>query len=98
MPKAYQQQLTRASEYGNRRIVLGAHNPLDVAAGRIQATYDVAQLLNNNLAYLNQPISVFAVGNVTTSSNYAALFKAASADLRTMLTQGCGGTVAACAP
>ena len=97
VPEAYQQQLTRASEYGDSRIVLGAHYPLDVAAGRIQATYDVAQLLNNNLAYLNQPISVFAVGNVTTSSNYAALFQAASADLRTMLTQGCGGTVAACA-
>ena len=77
--------------------MLGAHYSLDVAAGRIQATYDVAQLLNNNPAYLNQPISVFAVGNVTTSSNYAALFQAASADLRTVLAQGCGGTVAACA-
>ena len=97
VPEAYQQLLTRASEYGNSRIVLGAHYPLDVIAGRIQGTYDVAQLLNNNPAYLNQNISVFAVGNVTTSPDYAGLFQAATTDLRQVLSTACGGTVAACA-
>ena len=97
VPERFQQLLTRASEYGNSRIVLGAHYPLDVEAGRIQATYDVAQLLNNNPAYLNQPINVFAVGTVTTSNDYAALFKNATTDLRTTLAAGCGGTIASCA-
>jgi len=98
VPERFQQTLTRASEYGNSRIVLGAHYPLDVIAGRIQATYDVAQLLNNNPQYLNQPINVFAVGSVTTSNDYAALFKAATTDLRSALQAGCGGaSIAACA-
>lgn len=96
VPERYQQLLTRASEYGNSRIVLGAHYPLDVIGGRIIATYDVVQMLNNNPAYLNQTINVFAVGNVTTSSNYASLFASATSDLRGLLTAGCGTSIAVC--
>lgn len=96
VPERYQQLLTRASEYGNSRIVLGAHYPLDVIGGRIIATYDVVQMLNNNPAYLNQQISVFAVGNVTTSSDYATLFANATTDLRGLLTAGCGTSIANC--
>lgn len=96
VPEAYQTQLTRASEYGNSRIVLGPHYPLDVIGGRILATYDVVQLLNNNPQYLNQSINVFAVGQVTTTGDYAGLFAAATADYRALLTQGCGTSIAAC--
>jgi hypothetical protein len=97
VPERYQQLLTRASEYGNSRIVLGAHYPLDVIGGRILATYDVAQMLNNNPAYLNQSINVFAVGAVTTTNNFTNLFQNATTDLRSLLTQGCGADLATCA-
>lgn len=97
VPEIYQTALVRASEYGNSRVVLGVHYPLDIIGGRIEATHDVAQLLNNNPQYLNQSINVFAVGAVTTTSDYAGLFGAATADLRSLLSAGCGGTVAACA-
>ena len=97
VPERFQEQLTRASEYGNSRVVVGAHYALDLIAGRILATNDVVQLLNNNPSYLNQPINVFAVGSVKTSNDYASLFQAATTDLRNTLQAGCGTTIAACA-
>jgi autotransporter-associated beta strand protein len=98
VPERYQEMMTRASEYGNSRIVLGAHYPLDVIGGRILATYDVAQLLNNNPDYLNQTISVYGVGTVTTTNDYATLFRNAMADMRGLLAAGCGSTdLASCA-
>jgi autotransporter-associated beta strand protein len=97
VPERYQQLLTRASEYGNSRIVLGAHYPLDTIGGRIIATYDVVQLLNNNPAALNKTVSLFGGGTVTTSSDFAALFDQATADLRGLLQQGCGSDLATCA-
>ena len=39
------EMLTRAAEYGNNRIILGAHYAMDVLGGRTVATYDLAQLL-----------------------------------------------------
>ncbi|MGZ5850565.1 MAG: phosphatase PAP2 family protein, partial [Methyloceanibacter sp.] len=39
--------VTRAAEYGNDRIVLGAHYAMDVLGGRTLAEYDLAQLLAN---------------------------------------------------
>ena len=63
--------LTRASEYGNSRIVLGVHYPLDIIAGRVLGTYDVAQMLNNNPQYTNATVNgVFGIGDVTTTSNF----------------------------
>lgn len=97
VPERYQPLLTRASEFGNSRIVLGAHSPLDIIGGRIIATYDVVQLLNNNPAYLNQTISEPLGGTVTTSSDFATLFANATTDLRSLLQQGCGTDIATCA-
>lgn len=97
VPERYQQLLTRASEYGDSRIVLGVHYPLDIIMGRTLATYDIVQALNNNPAYTSQTISVFAVGNVTTTNDFTALLGSATGDLRTLLTQGCGTAIATCA-
>ena len=97
VPERYQPLLTRASEYGDSRIVLGAHYPLDIIGGRIIATYDVVQLLNDNPAYLGQTVDVPLGGTVTTSSDFATLFANATSDLRTLLQQGCGTDLATCA-
>jgi autotransporter-associated beta strand protein len=97
VPERYQQLLTRASEYGNSRIVIGSHYPLDIIGGRIIGTYSIVQLLNNNPDYLNQTISDYGVSNVTTSSDFAGLLHSATTDLRNLLQQGCGTEIASCA-
>ncbi len=97
VPERYRQLLTRASEYGDSRIVIGAHYPLDIIGGRIIGTYNFVQLLNNNPDYLNQTIDVGGNGTVTTSANFAALFANATTDLRSLLQQGCGSDLATCA-
>ncbi|MCA0946633.1 autotransporter domain-containing protein [Salipiger pacificus] len=48
MPERYQELMMRGSEYGNSRVVLGVHYALDVIGARIQSTYAVAQILNDN--------------------------------------------------
>ncbi len=45
-PQYFQSMLLRGSEYGNSRIDLGVHYPLDIIASRSFVQYDLAQLLN----------------------------------------------------
>ena len=98
VPERYGEMMTRASEYGNSRIVLGAHYPLDVIAGRVLGSYDVAQMLNNNSKYLGATVNgVFGIGDLTTTTNFQTVFTAAQADVRNLLQTGCGTTIAACA-
>jgi autotransporter-associated beta strand protein len=47
MPERFQELLTRASELGNDRILAGMHSPLDVMAGRMEATALAAAILND---------------------------------------------------
>lgn len=54
IPDRYPQMIVRAAEYGNSRIVVGAHYAMDVLGGRTLALYDVAQLLAGNPVYLNR--------------------------------------------
>jgi uncharacterized protein with beta-barrel porin domain len=97
VPEDYTRMLTRASEYGNSRIILGAHYPLDIIAGRALASYDVAQMLNNNPKYLNATVNgVFGIGDLTTTGNFQTVFKAAQTDTRNLLTTGCGSDIATC--
>ncbi|HTA40595.1 MAG TPA: phosphatase PAP2 family protein, partial [Candidatus Acidoferrales bacterium] len=48
LPQRYPQMVTRAAEYGNGRILLGAHYTMDVIAGRTLALYVLAHLLAND--------------------------------------------------
>ena len=45
VPKRYPQMIARAAEYGNDRIIMGAHYAMDVLGGRTLALYDLAHLL-----------------------------------------------------
>jgi peptidoglycan/xylan/chitin deacetylase (PgdA/CDA1 family) len=52
VPERYPQMVARAAEYGNSRIVIGAHYAMDVIGGRTLALYDLAQLLADKPAYV----------------------------------------------
>ena len=89
VPQDYQSMLARASAYGNSRIVLGVHYPLDIIASRAFSAYDLAQAFTNPL-YINN------AATTGTAINLPGLFTAANAELQPYLAANCGGTVAAC--
>ena len=98
VPERFQQLVTRASEYGDSRIVLGVHYPIDIIAGRALASYDIAQMLNNNPRYLNATVNgVFGIGDLTTTGNFQTVFTAAQTDVRNLFTTNCGTDIATCA-
>jgi membrane-associated phospholipid phosphatase len=91
VPERFTQMVTRGAEYGNGRIILGAHYAMDVIGGRTLATYDVAHLLAENPAYAGQKEP-----DTKTISNFQLTLRAAKADLRKALETTCGGTISAC--
>ena len=105
VPARYQQMVARAAEYGNDRIIVGAHYAMDIIAGRATALHALAHLLANDSAYVGQarrnPAVTRETGgagdNAVAIADYAAAVAAARADLETALGEGCGRTVAACA-
>lgn len=92
VPERYQQMIARASEYGNDRILMGAHYTMDVLGGRTLATYDLAHLLANDPAYVGRTLKRAPVIN-----DYQAALKAAKADVTAALEAACGDTIRACA-
>ena len=92
VPERYEQMVARGAEYGHDRIVLGAHYPMDVIAGRALALHDVAHLLANDPAYVGQQH-----GRAGVVADYPAALRAARDELTAALRAGCGDTVAACA-
>ena len=104
VPDRYPEMVVRAAEYGNDRIVLGAHYAMDVLGGRTLATYDLAHLLANDPAYMNRPLKDVAMTTATsepqvqpTIGDFRAAVATARADLTKALEAACGDTVAACA-
>jgi hypothetical protein len=92
VPERYPQMITRASEYGNDRIIMGAHYAMDVLGGRTLATYDLAHLLANDPAYVGQTLKGAPV-----IKDYQAAVKTARADLIEVLKAGCGAEIRSCA-
>lgn len=105
VPDRYRQMIVRAAEYGNDRILMGAHYAMDVLGGRTLATYDLAHLLANDPIYLGQKMKDYASPmapgqprkDIATVSDYQATVKAAQAELAPALQAGCGDAVPACA-
>jgi hypothetical protein len=91
-PQRYRQMIARAAEYGNDRIIIGAHYAMDVIGGRTLATYDLTHLLANDPAYVGQSLRRAPI-----VANYQAALKAAQADLVAVLQAGCGNTIQICA-
>ena len=90
VPQQYQSMMARAAEYGNSRVVLGVHYPLDVIASRALASYDLAQAFTNPL-YVN---NAAATG---TAVNMPSTFTQAQTQIQAYLAAQCGNSVAACA-
>ncbi|RRA49164.1 phosphatase PAP2 family protein [Acidipila sp. EB88] len=93
VPSRYQQMITRGAEYGNDRIIVGAHYAMDVLGGRTLALHDMAHLLANDPAYVQQQ------PNETTAAigDFQAALGAARVELNTLLQASCGQKVEICA-
>jgi hypothetical protein len=83
--------VARGAEYGNDRILMGAHYAMDVLGGRTLATYDLAHLLANDAIYMGRTLRGAPV-----IQDYQAALKAARADVAAALQSGCGDTIAVC--
>ena len=92
VPERYQQMIARGAEYGNDRILVGAHYAMDVMGGRTVALYDLAHLLANDPAYVEQ-----SVKGAPRIKDFQAAIKAARADMLTALQAACGKTIQECA-
>ncbi|WP_174254974.1 phosphatase PAP2 family protein [Acidisphaera sp. S103] len=92
MPDRYQQLITRAAEYGNNRIIMGAHYAMDVMAGRTLALYDLAHLLANDPVYVGRSLRY-----APAIKDFQAAVKAARADVTAALQSACGNTIEVCA-
>ncbi len=95
-PERYQQMIARGAEYGNDRILMGAHYAMDVAGGRTLATYDMAHFWptirpmpgRTRRSMAKRPAAIV---------DYQAALKSARADLVPVLQSACGNPVEVCA-
>lgn len=92
VPERYQQMITRGAEYGNDRIVFGAHYAMDVLGGRTLALYDMAHLLANDPVYIGR-----STPRMSGINDFRQAVKAARADMTKALEASCGNTEAICA-
>jgi PAP2 superfamily len=92
VPERYKQMIVRGAEYGNDRIVMGAHYAMDVLGGRTLALYDMAHLLANDPAYVGQQVK-----GAPSIKDFQAAIKAARNDVTTVLEASCGKTIQECA-
>jgi len=92
VPERYQQMIARGAEYGNDRILLGAHYAMDVLGGRTLALYDMAHLLANDKAYLRQTIQ-----GAPAIPDFQEAIKKARNGISADLEKACGKTMEECA-
>jgi hypothetical protein len=97
VPQYFQSMVLSGSEYGNDRISLGVHYPLDIIASRSFVQYDVMQLLS---ATSSSPYYYTNANGSTTVLNLNGAFVSGAQALNSYLagqTGSCGGSLAACA-
>ncbi len=91
VPDRYQQMVARGAEYGNDRILMGAHYAMDVVAGRTLATYDMAHLLANDPTYVGRTLP-----SAPAIKDFQAAVKLARADMTAALQTACRKTIQEC--
>jgi hypothetical protein len=91
IPERYPQMVARAAEYGNSRIVIGAHYAMDVIGGRTLALYDLAQLLANKPGYVGASRAGIRI------DDFRKEVIDARPDVAKSLAEDCGGSVPECA-
>lgn len=92
VPERYPEMIARSAEYGNDRIIVGAHYAMDVVGGRTLALYDVAHLLANDPAYLG--LSWKGVGAI---KDFREAVKKVHSEMIKTLEDNCGKSVQVCA-
>ncbi len=95
VPDRYPEMMTRAAEYGNDRIIIGAHYAMDVIAGRTLTLYDFAHLLANDPAYMGQTFTL--VPNAPKLDHFREAVIKTRKELAEALEQACGKPIAVCA-
>jgi hypothetical protein len=89
-PERYPQMVVRAAEYGNNRIIVGAHYAMDVLGGRTVALYDLAQMLANKPGYVGVERHNVKI------DDFRAAVAEARAEFAKAVATPCGGPVAGC--
>jgi hypothetical protein len=92
VPQRYAQMIARGAEYGNDRVIMGAHYVMDVLGGRALALYDMAHLLSNDPAYMG-----LSMKGTPSIKDFRIAVKNARAELIAALESGCGNTIDICA-
>ncbi len=92
VPERYPEMVARAAEYGNDRILVGAHYAMDVLGGRTLALHDLAHLLANDPAYVGRTL-----GRAPVIADVQEAVRQARAEAAAVLGAACGKPVAACA-
>src|ERR1700742_108384 len=92
IPDRYQEMIARGAEYGNDRIIIGAHYAMDVLGGRTLALHDLAHLLANDPAYMGRTLRGGPV-----FKDFQAAVRQARSDVTAVLEAACGKPVADCA-
>ena len=92
VPERYPEMIARGAEYGNDRILMGAHYAMDVLGGRTLATYDLAHLLANDPGYLGRSYK-----GAPSIGDFQAALGTARTELREELEAACGKAVPDCA-
>jgi hypothetical protein len=91
VPERYQQMITRGAEYGNDRILVGAHYAMDVLGGRTLALYDMAHLLANDKSYVGRELP-----RSKSIADFQAAIKKARGELIAALQAACAKTIEEC--
>lgn len=70
MPDRYRQMIVRGAEYGNDRILMGAHYAMDVLGGRTLATYGVTQTYGLPVVTPERAVGTENVGQLAPEAGY----------------------------